>query len=204
MGRVLAAVGLALLLHAGAAVPTAQAQPDSTARAILEARGFPPDFAPRKALWRALALPGWGQFYNRQYYKIPFVWGGLGGGAYAVVAINNQYLLYREAALYRFGEERVESGEIDANPNAQFESEYNRITEQLGREAVPSRALRQRRDQFRRRRVIAIVALAAFYGLTVLDAYVNAHLVTFDVGETLQARVQLQWRGTQAGLRVRF
>ncbi len=33
---------------------------------------------PKIATRRSLILPGWGQAYNREYWKIPIVWGALG------------------------------------------------------------------------------------------------------------------------------
>src|SRR5690606_8201388 len=64
--------------------------------------------SPRGALWRAAALPGWGQFYNGQYLKIPVVWAGLGGIAATAFIVNREYLLYRHS--YHFLSRR-EGGE---------------------------------------------------------------------------------------------
>ncbi len=39
--------------------------------------------SPTGAMLRSMAIPGWGQFYNEAYWKIPIVWAGLGAFAYA-------------------------------------------------------------------------------------------------------------------------
>ncbi len=46
---------------------------------------------PTKALMFALVLPGLGQAYNGKYWKMPIVWGALGGAGYAIVFNTNQY-----------------------------------------------------------------------------------------------------------------
>ena len=35
-------------------------------------------YNPKVATFRSLVLPGWGQAYNKQYWKIPIVYGALG------------------------------------------------------------------------------------------------------------------------------
>ena len=39
---------------------------------------------PFKAVWLGVILPGGGQIYNRSYWKLPIVYGGLMGCIYAI------------------------------------------------------------------------------------------------------------------------
>ena len=222
---------LVALLWVGASpfVHTARAQPDSVRTRILEARGFNPNHSPKGALWRAAVAPGWGQFYNHDYVKVPLVWGGLAGMGFLVYWMNDRYVLYRRAALFRLGEEQMMQNEdVTENEWAEYEPEFNEVAALFG-ENVSSRRLRDRRNfDF----VIVGIALvpagqwgsrmqAAFserfaelggvvvesarynsrgtdYGrpiqallnlgrnaLQALDAYVSAHLLTFDVSDDL-------------------
>lgn len=184
MYRFCVGLGLLVALLLGS-LSCAQAQPDSVRAALLEERGFPPTHSPRGALWRA-AVPGWGQYYNRQYYKIPFVYAGLAGGAYAIYEMNRRYRLFRRANLFVVGEG-------DPNPYQDFRSDYEQAADRLGASpgsTVSGRQLRRLRDKYRRWRDLSILGTGLFYALTVLDAYVSAHLLTFDVGEDLALRVR--------------
>ena len=184
LGLGLGLLGLLLLGGVGGAV--VHAQPDSVRTALLEEKGFPPNHSPRGALWRAAAVPGWGQFYNRQYLKMPFVYAGLAGGGYAIYELNRRYLLFRHANLYRIGKNRT--GEDGNNPYQNFKDEYDRVLARLGGDQlddVSGRQLRSLRDKYRRWRDLSIVGTGLFYALTILDAYVSAHLLTFDVGDDL-------------------
>jgi len=187
MSRVGVGLGLLVgLLSAGLSIGTASAQPDSVRASILKEQGFPPDHSPRGALWRAAAVPGWGQFYNRQYYKMPFVYAGLAGGGYAMYTLTRRYRLFREANLYVIGRNRAQENGGD-NPYGQFKAEYDEAVVRLGGDpessSVGGRQLRNQRDQYRRWRDLSILGTGLFYALTVLDAYVSAHLLSFNVGD---------------------
>lgn len=177
---------LGLLLLGGMSGSVTYAQPDSTRASLLEEKGFSPDHSPREALWRSIAVPGWGQFYNRQYVKMPFVYAGLAGGGFAIYELNRRYNLFQKANLFKIGQNRA-TEEGGSNPYQQFEDEFNQAVERLGGEErvgnVSGRQLRDLRDTNRRWRDLSILGTGLFYALTVVDAYVSAHLLTFDVGD---------------------
>ncbi len=176
-----AAVGavLLVLLSCGPAA----AQSDSLA-APPQRDTLPADIhTPRGALWRAAVLPGWGQVYNRQYIKAPVVYLGLGGITAFALYMNSRYLFYRHAYLYKSYQEAVASNQIPSNPFLKYEEAYARLEANHG--PISSSSLRPVRDSYRRNRDLSYLGIGLFYGLTVLDAYVSAHLFNFDVGEDL-------------------
>src|SRR6185312_7008801 len=60
--------------------------------------------SPHTAIMRSLMVPGLGQIYNRKYWKVPLIYGGLGAVAYYLVwnvRNYNEYVIlshYREFA----------------------------------------------------------------------------------------------------------
>lgn len=150
--------------------------------------------SPNGALWRAAVLPGWGQVYNRQYLKLPLVYLGLGGITAAALYTNGRYLRYRHAYLF------TASVDDSGNPNfPEYATDYARLLEELGlppessltEEEIESRRARlqpqflAQRNDLRRNRDLLYVGVVLWYGLSVLDAFVSAHLRDFDVGEDL-------------------
>lgn len=153
-----------------------------------------------------MVVPGWGQSYNDQYYKIPIVYAGLAGLTYSILRNHDQYKLYQRAHLFRISEERVNRDQIDSNPYPQFEPQYRTVQTQLGASGtdIQSSVLRSRRDRFRRWRDLSVVGSGVFYALTLVDAYVSAHLLTFDVGGDLSMKVAPSPLGNSMALRLRF
>jgi len=137
---------------------------------------------PNGALYRSF-VPGWGQIYNRQYEKLPFVYGGLAGMGYLAVTYNNKYQDYNDAYHYKVYEEQVDAGLIDENPNEDLKGAYDDIAAEFG--PVSSSSLRAQRDVYRRNRDLSRMGVVAVYGLSILDAYVSAHLLDFNVDENL-------------------
>lgn len=123
---------------------------------------------PDVALRRSLLAPGWGQIYNGDAYKLPFVWGGL--AAFGGLAIYNEREYRRMQRVVRFAEfpERYPEHADDA-------AEYQPFIA-AGRTA----SLIDLRDSFRRSRDLSVVRLGLWYALTAVDAYVSAHLSDFD------------------------
>jgi hypothetical protein len=157
--------------------------------------------SPRGALFRSLALPGWGQIYNNQPLKAPFIWAGLGTLVGVTVHSNNRAILFRRAAIYHDCREQPESvPEGFCSDAGRFADEFERA-DALTAGPLTGTSARNLRDQFRRQRdLFALVSFLA-YGLQALDAYVAAELADFDVGEDLTVGVlpagpglALRWR----------
>lgn len=111
---------------------------------------------PRKAGWKSVILPGWGQYYNRKYWKIPIVWGAIGTGIGFIIWNNNQYVRYKNA--------------FNAQLNG-FPHEFSDIT---GVDLLT--ALGNAQDRRKRQRDYAIAITLGVYILNIVDAVVDAHL----------------------------
>tara|TARA_B110000459_G_C16563101_1_gene472566 strand:- start:286 stop:885 length:600 start_codon:yes stop_codon:yes gene_type:complete len=115
----------------------------------------------------AAILPGSGQVINKKYWKAPIVWGGW---IYCVSAIqfNQQQLnLYRNTI--------IADGNGTALPDPTIggsESEW-----------------RQLETAYQKQRDLSYLALAGVHILSILDAHVDANLMSFDVGEDLSFRL---------------
>jgi hypothetical protein len=109
--------------------------------------------SPWGAVGRSAIFPGWGQYYNESYWKIPVVWGVLGWFTYLYVENNDLYKQYRD--LYS---ESLENGVGD--------SYY-----------------RDARDLYRDERDKYALILGLSYLLNLVDTYVDAHMFDFDVSE---------------------
>ena len=132
-----------------------------------------------KATWLAIAFPGGGQIYNRKFWKLPIIYGGFAGCAYALTWNTKMYKDYSQAY----------QDIMDANPNTNSFQEllppnYNISESQL------KELLRKRKDTFRRYRDLSIFAFIGVYLISVIDAYVDAELSDFDITPDLSMRVE--------------
>ncbi|MEO8824142.1 MAG: DUF5683 domain-containing protein, partial [Ginsengibacter sp.] len=58
-------------------------------------------FDPKVAALRSAIIPGWGQWYNKKYWKIPIVYGALGISAGVFFFNLKTYRELRQAVIYR-------------------------------------------------------------------------------------------------------
>lgn len=135
--------------------------------------------SPTKATWLAVVFPGGGQIYNRKYWKLPIIYGGFAGCAYALSWNGKMYKDYSQAYL----------DIMDDNPNTNsFEDllppNYSISQDQL------KELLRKRKDTFRRYRDLSIFAFIGVYLISIVDAYVDAELSDFDITPDLSMRVE--------------
>ena len=129
-------------------------------------------------------LPGGGQIYNRKYWKLPIVWGAFMACYYSITWNNRQYQEYHAAYRDLSGPdpENNTSWLVFAPTGAQA-SDYQQYQSSL------RSTLKRGNDFYRRYRDLSIVATVLVYGLSILDAYVDAELYTFDISPDLSLRV---------------
>jgi len=134
--------------------------------------------SPRKAAIRSALVPGLGQIYNKKYWKLPIVYGALGAsGAVFVYNLTN----YRDT---RFAYRVKYNMRVNRTDSLLFNSIKSNL------QPLPEESLRYYRDQFRRDIDYSVLFFLLLWGLNVVDASVDAHLKTFDVGPDLSFQLK--------------
>ena len=137
--------------------------------------------SPKRALWLALVLPGAGQIYNRKYWKLPIIYGGFMGCAYAMRWNNMMYRDYSQAYL----------DIMDDDPTTNSFNQFLHLGSQIT-DANKSRwqeIFRKRKDRYRRWRDMSFFVMVGVYALSVVDAYVDASLSEFDISPDLSLNI---------------
>ena len=135
---------------------------------------------PTKATWLAVVFPGGGQIYNRKFWKLPIIYGGFAGCAYALTWNGKMYKDYSQAYLDIMDDDPNTNSYLDLLPNRS--SSYS--------EAQLAELIRKRKDTFRRYRDLSIFAVIGVYLISIIDAYVDAELSNFDITPDLSMRVE--------------
>lgn len=126
--------------------------------------------APAKAAFYSGVVPGLGQIYNKDYWKVPLVYGGMGLSIYYYIWNNDKYHEYRDAYKNTLAG-RENTGRL-ANLDA-------------------DRLIRGQRFH-QRNRDLSMLITVGIYILNIVDANVSAHLMQFNVNENLSLRPQWQ------------
>lgn len=121
---------------------------------------------PGKAALRSAILPGFGQAYNRKYWKIPIIYAGIGTLAYFVKFNNTEYQRFSKA--YRI---RTDGDSTTIDEFVKY--------------GLQETDLKTQKDYWRRNRDLCIIGIGAVYILNIIDAYVDAHLFYFKVSDTI-------------------
>ena len=136
----------------------------------------------KRAMWMALVLPGAGQIYNRKYWKLPIIYGGFVGCAYAITWNNQMYHDYSQAYL----------DIMDDDPNTQSYNQFLHLGATIDASNIDryKEIFRKRKDKFRRWRDMGVFVMIGVYAFSVIDAYVDASLSEFDISDDLTIRVE--------------
>lgn len=142
-------------------------------------RLFTPD--PIRSMWLALVFPGAGQIYNRKYWKLPIIYGGFMGCAYALTWNNQMLRDYSQAYI----------DIMDDDPNTKSYEGMLPVGYSIeGKESKFKQIFKNKKDHFRKYRDMSIFAFAGVYLISVIDAYVDAELSTFDISRDLSLNLE--------------
>jgi len=135
--------------------------------------------SPKKASMYSAILPGLGQVYNKKAWKVPFIYVGFGAIAYFIDWNNDNYKLNRTAYLHLVDEDPNTQSHLDIEAIQYYDldnsTSFNNFKD----------GLIKRQDYYRRNRDLLIISMAAFWGLNIIDASVDAHLFNFDISDDL-------------------
>ena len=142
-----------------------------------------------RAVWMGAIIPGYGQIYNRSYWKLPIVYGAFFGCAYAVTWTQGMYTDYKTAYrdILTDGSNGTLSDDESKSYIAIIPEGYN-ITS-LGGYSNWTNILKNRQNTYRRYRDLSIVAAVAVYALSLIDAYVDAQLFDYDISDDLSLQL---------------
>ncbi|MDX9789309.1 MAG: DUF5683 domain-containing protein [Candidatus Kapabacteria bacterium] len=118
---------------------------------------------PSKAAFYSAILPGLGQAYNKRYWKIPIVYGGLAAGMYFYIDNNKKYHEFRDIYKRR----------LEGYTDDKYQGIYS------------DNVLINAQRSFQRNRNISMFVTIGIYVLNIIDANVDAHLLQFNVNDNL-------------------
>ena len=125
------------------------------------------DPLPGRATMYSALLPGLGQIYNGELFKVPIYWGGLLVSSHLLVKYNTNYKRFK----------RIHNEATSTDP------------EISGNVPINGETAKWYRDVYRRYRDYSIVATVLVYALQVLDANVFAYMHDFEVNDDISMSV---------------
>lgn len=131
---------------------------------------YHPDRQPhagRATIYSAI-LPGLGQIYNGELFKVPIYWGCLMGSVHFLTTNNTNYKRFK----------RIHNEATSSDPA---------ISSNV---PIDAETAKWYRDVYRRYRDYSIVATAAFYLLQIIDANVFAYMHDFEVSDDISMGVE--------------
>ena len=149
----------------------------------------PTPHSARKAIILSAVLPGAGQVYNHQAWKIPIIYGALAGVGYYTYSNYTQMKFYKDEYLYRVN-----------NNGASLHPDDVDVT------ATPTSNIYNLYETYNKTFQLSVIITVAVYGLNLVDAYVFGHLFDFQISDDLSLNVSpsllptMQGQGSGAGL----
>ena len=144
--------------------------PDQLAYDSLRGKLLPFQPNPKKSALYSAILPGSGQLYNRQYWKIPVIYVGIGASVYFMIDNSREYQRYRKAYTSRIN-------------NPAYVDEFTKQGRSMNDLQIYQNAYKKQLD-------LTVLLSTVGYMLQVLDALAFAHLKNFDVSKDISMQMQ--------------
>ena len=126
---------------------------------------------PAKAAFYSSVLPGLGQVYNKRYWKLPLIYGGLGASVYFYDVNNGNFKRYRNA--YK---KRLAGFTDDEFQGVIFDN--NRLIDGM--------------NFYKKYRDRSMLFIIGAYFLNILDANIDAHLKQYNINQNLSLKPYLE------------
>ncbi len=123
--------------------------------------------SPKKATILSAILPGAGQVYNKKYWKIPILYGG--------IAVTGYFLNDNLKNIDKYKEAYISSTDGDPNTNNDTGFSNDQLLDLI--------------DTYKSWRDLSYISFAVIYALNIIDANVDAHLFYFDVSDDISLNV---------------
>lgn len=136
----------------------------------------------KKATTLSTIFPGAGQIFNKSYWRVPIVWGGIASTIYTIDWNNRGYQRFKTAYSLVIDYEKL-------SPDERLEKYPNGAPDEF-RGAYSSTFLKNLKDSYRRNRDLCIILTAGVYLLNILDAHVDAHLQDYDISDDLSMNIE--------------
>jgi len=171
-------------------IDSAAAQPIIEKQSVVRKRNE--DHSPKKAAMLSAIVPGLGQVYNRKYWKVPLVYGILGGVGYLAYNNTRYYKFWHDGLIIK---NAISNGQKTSTDFLYYANnhKYKSFSTDLDADELNSlneAQFQTANDDFRRNRDLSFFFLGILYMCNVLDATVDGHLYNFDVSNDLSLHVQ--------------
>ena len=127
----------------------------------------------KKATTLSLIFPGAGQAFNKSYWKVPIVLGGMASMIYVIDWNNRGFNRFKTAYALRADFDEHPENYPGGVSKDEFQGRYS------------ATFLKNLRDSYRRNRDLSILLTAGVYIFQAVDAHVDAHLKDFDISDDL-------------------
>jgi hypothetical protein len=155
------------------------------------------EHSPHKATIYSALLPGLGQIYNKKYWKLPILYGGIGVTVYAIGWNTGQYNDYKDAYVdfSKFVEYKYqpEGGTIPEPTSKRYEKldpDRDFSSTSVSDDDWYKIRFKNGKDKYKRDRDMSYIILFGVYVLNIIDATVDAHFTNFNINDDLSMSVQ--------------